>query len=83
MKKLITLTILTLTANSFACEITLAKKTIKAKTSYIDGISVSKKIQDALSSQCKLNYKVLSKEQVKAMTIQSLQNRLKKLQAPN
>ena len=81
MKKLIAVSILALSINSIACELTLTKKKAKAKTSYLNGVSVSKKIQDALSTQCKLSYKVMSKEEVKAMTIESLQRRLNKLQA--
>lgn len=61
------------------CTIKADKKSEKAKTLYVNGVSVSAKIIDALSSQCKISVSVLNKEQVKQMTIKSLQARLAKL----
>lgn len=83
MKKLVLITVLTtstLTAKA-ACEITFEKKTAKAKTAYIDGVSVSSKIRDALASKCKLKYRVMSEAEVKQMDIARLKKRLAKLQA--
>lgn len=82
MKKLIVLMTLSMTTVSFAaCTINLQVKKEGAKTSYVNGVSVSKKIQEALRSQCTLKTTVMSKEQIKEMTIASLEKRLAKVKA--
>lgn len=77
--KTLLLTLIVSAVSMANCTIKLDKKSEKAKTHYVNGISVSQKIIDALSSQCKISVSVLSKDQVKQMTIDSLRARLAKL----
>lgn len=80
MKKLITLvTLMTITHSFAACELTMDKKKAKAKTAYVNGVSVSAKIRTALESQCTIKYNVLTEAQVKEMNIKNLEKRLAKL----
>ena len=84
MKKLILIALVAVSTASFgACDFTLDVKKDGAKTAYASGgVSVSKKIQDALTAQgCTVKYNVMSKAEIKAMTIESLQRRLKKLES--
>jgi len=83
MKKLLLITTLlgTLSASA-ACELTLSLKKDGAKTAYAaNGVSISSKIREALSTQCSIKYRVMTKEEIKKMDIERLQKRLSKLQA--
>ena len=80
MKKLLLITVLTMSSLSYsACTIEMQVKKEGAKTAYVNGTSVSSKIRTALSTQCKINYTVMSKEEVKKMKIDNLEKRLAKL----
>ncbi len=82
MKKLIAITTLLLSVNTFAqCSFGLDIKKEGAKTAYAaGGVSVSKKIQDALKAQgCNISYNVMTKSQVKAMQLERAKKRYEKL----
>jgi len=82
MKKLITITALLLSVNSFAqCSFGLDVKKEGAKTAYATGgVSVSKKVQEALKAQgCNISYNVLTKKQVKLMNLDRAKARYEKL----
>ena len=80
MKKLLTIALLTVSAVSYsACNIELDVKKEGAKTAYAGGTSVSQKIQDALSTQCKITKNVLSQSEVKKMALENAKKRYEKL----
>lgn len=80
MKKLVLIaTLITSISSIAACDLTFQVKKDGAKTAYINGVSVSAKIRDALSTQCTLKTTVMSKEEIKQMSIDSLEKRLAKL----
>jgi len=88
MKTLLLIGLLSISTNGQAdtskgysdCEIVLYQKTSGAKTVYtLDGDSISLKVREKLSSQCKFTIKAMSATQKRTMTIKSLQKRLKKL----
>lgn len=82
MKQLFAVLLLTTSTLSIAaCELQFDVKKSGAKTAYINGVSVSSKIREALSSQCSIKFNVLSKEQVKEMNIKNLEKRLAKLKS--
>lgn len=82
MKKLIAIvTLISINSAFAACEITMDKKKAKAKTAYVNGVSVSSKIRAALESQCTIKYNVLTEAQVKEMNIKNLETRLAKLKS--
>lgn len=75
-----TLFILLITTNLMAdCTIELVKKSEKAKTVYLDGVTIPVKIRKALSSQCELKVKLMSKTEVKELQIKALEAKLSKL----
>ena len=83
MKKLLVVALLSLSTVSMAsCTFGLDVKKEGAKTAYAKGgVSVSQKIQDALTAQgCTITKNVMTKEQSKAMTIEGLKKRLAKLE---
>ena len=79
MKRLLIATLILSTTNVMACNISMQVKKAGAKTAYVNGVSVSAKIREALSSQCNIKYEVMSKTQVKAMQVKALETRLAKL----
>lgn len=81
MKKLLITTIILSATNVMACNISMQVKKEGAKTAYVNGVSVSAKIREALSSQCKVTYKVMTKEEVRSMQVTALEKRLAKLKA--
>lgn len=82
MKKLLIITALSVSTLSYsACNISLDVKKAGAKTAYIDGVSVSAKIQAALSSKCTVKYNTLSKAEVSTMKLANAKNRYEKLLA--
>ena len=77
---LLTITLLSSLSLSAACDITLGIKKVGAKTAYADdGVSVSQKIQDALSVQCKITKRVMPKSEVEAMKLETAKKRYEKL----
>ncbi len=82
MKKLLVIIILSVSSVSYsACNLQFDVKKDGAKTAYIEGVSVSAKIRTALESKCKIAYNVLTKDEIKQMSIKSLKVRLAKLTA--
>ena len=80
MKKLITIALLTLSTVSYsACTIELDVKKEGAKTAYINGVSVSAKIQEALATKCTVTKKALSKSEVDAMKLANAKKRYESL----
>lgn len=81
MKKLLLIALLAVSTASFgACNIELGVKKAGAKTAYVNGVSVSGKIQEALeASGCVITKKVLTEQETKDMTIKALETRLAKL----
>ena len=81
MKTLITLITLTTLSSSMACTLTLTKTSLKAKSAKLDGVSISKKVQAALSTQCSIKYRTLTDAEKRAAKIIRLKKQLKKLGA--
>ena len=81
MKKSILITaLLTISSVSMAnCTINLDVKKEGASTAYVNGTSVSAKIQEALSSQCKIVKRVMSKSEVNKMALENAKKRYEKL----
>lgn len=84
MKKLLTITVLLSSSLTYsACNIELEVKKDGAKTAYISGVSVSAKIQDALSTKCKITKTVMSKSDINAMKLSNAKKRYEALLAKN
>jgi len=82
MKTLLFTSLLLLTAQSSfgACELTLYKKSLSAKTSYTkEGGTISSKITDKLKPYCKINFKMFTPDELRAMKIKRLEKQLSKL----
>ena len=72
--------ILTVSSVSYsACNIELEVKKDGAKTAYIDGTSVSAKIQAALATKCTVTKKVMSKADIDSMKLANAKKRYEKL----
>lgn len=76
---LITVLLTTSTLTYSACTLSMDVKKEGAKTAYIKGVSVSAKIRTALSSQCDIKFKTLTKAEANQMQIDNLTTRLAKL----
>lgn len=82
MKKLLTIALLTLSTTSYsACNINLDVKKEGAKTAYINGVSVSTKIQAAIATKCKVTKTVLSKNKLQEMALIAAKKRYESLLA--
>lgn len=83
MKNLLLATtlLLSISAQANNCQITLVKKTEKSKSAYIDGVSVSAKIQKAMESVCIVKVRVMTDEEKRLDKIKSLKKQLNKLGA--
>lgn len=66
--------------NSFAkCTLTLTKRSATAKTAYIGSKSVSKKMQDALATQCTINYRMATVEELLQVEREKYERKVRKL----
>tara|TARA_R100001198_G_scaffold79780_1_gene52181 strand:- start:310 stop:564 length:255 start_codon:yes stop_codon:yes gene_type:complete len=82
MKKIILLTTIILsTAIQAECVINAQVKKANAKTYFVDGASISKKVREALKSQCSFNVTTMTKAQLIEMAEKNHAKKIAKLKA--
>lgn len=82
MKNLIAVSIILMSFNSMAaCKINLDTKKAGASTSYVNGVSVSAKVQAALATQCELIKRVMNQSEVTKMNLANAKKRYEALLA--
>jgi len=64
-----------------ACSIILKKKSATAKSAYINGTSISTRVQAALSTICTVNYKMMSTKDLIQFEQARFDKKIKKLKA--
>lgn len=81
MKKIFTLVIMVAALDSMACTINARTKG-NGKTLYVQGVSISKKVQEALSVQCKIVSKPMSLEEQIMMERDAYEAKVARLKKP-
>ena len=79
MKLFISTLALTLSLNALACNLTLTKKSATSKAAYIGTQSISAKVQAALKSVCKLDYRMMTLEELIQFEQVKTQNKIERL----
>jgi hypothetical protein len=77
--KILILAVLLSTSAHGACQITAQVKKSNSKTYYVDGVSISKKIREALKSQCSFKVTTMSKAQLIEMAEKNHAKKMAKL----
>ena len=82
MNKILLITILlSSTAIQAECVINAQVKKANAKTYYVDGVSISKKVREALKSQCSFNVSTMTNAQRIEMAQKQFDKKMAKLKA--
>lgn len=81
MKKLVVLTLSLVSLQSFACSLTLLKKTATSKSAYIGTQSISSKVQAALATQCDLKVRMMNTNELIEFEKAAFARKIQKLQA--
>jgi hypothetical protein len=79
MKKLLLISLILPSIVHANCTILAKKKKAKAKTVYVDGVSIPKKVREALKTQCDFKVSVFTKDELIQMETKAFNKKIEKI----